>query len=951
MEGRRPAVHRTIVAVDVEGFGDRRRTNRNQLAVRDGLYAAMREAFRRAGIRWADRNHEDRGDGMFILVGPAVPKSLFVESLPSALAAALHGHNNVHPDAERIRLRMALHAGEVHYDQHGVTAASINLAFRLLEADPVKQALAESPGVLAVITSSWFFEEVVRHSAADVAAYRPVLVTVKETSATGWICLPDQQARPGRITPSRLSARDAAAINTEAAGQAGRVRAGAGPGSYSSTLAGSGQRPVPERGQRRVWGEVPARNPGFTGREGLLAQVREALLTGDRAVVQALYGMGGVGKTQLAIEYVHRYAADYDLVWWINAEQEGLLGEQFAALAAELGCALPGAGIAAMRRAVLAELRERARWLLVFDNAEDPATVAGWLPGGDGHVLITTRTHGWTDIALPVGVDVLARAESVTILCSRVPGLGDDDAGRVALAVGDLPLAVVQAASYMADTGMPAAEYLPLMSSRAAELMNLGRPSSYPRSLAAVTQMVLDRLESEDPAAAQLAGICAFLAPEPVPADWFTSAAAHLPDPLATRAADPVTWRQVLGRVGEQALTRIDGNGLQMHRLTQAIIRTHLPRDTAEVIRACAEAIVMASDPGDPAASTTWPGWTRLLPHLLILDPATAANPAFRKLAADAARYLVKRGDARGGHDLGSRLYQHWRDRLGPDDRDTLQAALVVGFALQETGRYREAQERHEDTLARRRRMLGDDHPDTLSSANDLARTFRATGDIQAARRLDEDTLARRRRMLGDDHRHTLGSASNLAIDLNMLGENGAARAIEEDTLARRRRVLGEDHPETLISASNLATDLYGLGDIQAARKLDEDTLARRRHVLGDDHPETLISASNLAADLHRLEELQAARGLEADTLARRRRVLGEDHPETLISASNLATDLYALGDIQAARELDEDTLARRRRVLGDDHPETLASASNVAANSCPQPEKSRQPRQVTRSR
>jgi hypothetical protein len=190
-----PAVHRTIVAVDVEGFGDRHRTNRNQLAVRDGLYRAMQEAFRRAGIPWADHDHEDRGDGMFILVGPDVPKSLFVESLPSALVAALRGHNDVHPDTERIRLRMALHAGEVHYDQHGATAASINMTFRLLEAAPIKQALAGCPGVLAVITSSWFFEEVVRHSAVDVASYRPAPVTVKETSTTGWICLPDQQAQ------------------------------------------------------------------------------------------------------------------------------------------------------------------------------------------------------------------------------------------------------------------------------------------------------------------------------------------------------------------------------------------------------------------------------------------------------------------------------------------------------------------------------------------------------------------------------------------------------------------------------------------------------------------------------------------------------------------------------------------------------------------------------------
>jgi hypothetical protein len=232
MEDRGPAVHRTIVAVDVEGFGNRHRTNPNQVAVRDGLYRAMREAFHLAGIPWVDRNHEDRGDGMFILVEPDVPKGLFVESLPSALVAALRGHNAVHPDSERIRLRMALHAGEVQYDGHGATAASINLTFRLLEAGQVKEALAGSSGVVAVIASSWFFEEVVRHSAADVAAYRSVPVTVKETSTIGWICLPDHEYRPAQMTPQLPSVQDAAAVHRGVAQFVGRARVVGAPVSY-----------------------------------------------------------------------------------------------------------------------------------------------------------------------------------------------------------------------------------------------------------------------------------------------------------------------------------------------------------------------------------------------------------------------------------------------------------------------------------------------------------------------------------------------------------------------------------------------------------------------------------------------------------------------------------------------------------------------------------------------
>jgi hypothetical protein len=195
------AVHRSIVVVDVEGFGDQRRTNWHQVAVRAGLYRAMQEAFDRAGIPWADCDHEDRGDGVFVLVPAEVPKELLVESLPPALVTALDRHTGAHGVPERMRLRMALHAGEISYDEHGTTAAAVNLAFRLLDADALKAALAASPGVLALIASSWFFQEVVRHNpACDVAAYRPARVTVKETTTIGWIHLPDHSHPVSRPT-------------------------------------------------------------------------------------------------------------------------------------------------------------------------------------------------------------------------------------------------------------------------------------------------------------------------------------------------------------------------------------------------------------------------------------------------------------------------------------------------------------------------------------------------------------------------------------------------------------------------------------------------------------------------------------------------------------------------------------------------------------------------------
>jgi hypothetical protein len=648
----------------------------------------------------------------------------------------------------------------------------------------------------------------------------------------------------------------------------------------------------------RVW-NLPARNPGFTGRDGLLVTVRERLLAGDKAAVQAFQGMGGVGKTQLAIEYAYWFAGAYDLAWWVNAEQAGLIGDQFAALGAALGCVQAGAGVEVVRAAVLGELRERGRWLLVFDNAENPADITGWLPGGSGHVLITSRERTWAEVAAPVEVDVLARSESVALLQGRIAGLGVADADRLAAQLGDLPLAVAQAAGFMAETGMSAAHYLGLLRTQAEKLLDQAAPgSSYPWSLSAATRLAVNRLDDDDPAAAQLAGVCAFLAPEPVPEDLFTSAPDELPGELATRTADLLVWRQTLARLARQSLARIDQRGLVMHRLTQAILRDRLTPEQAVATRAHSEAILAAADPGDPANPVTWPRWAQLMPHLLAADLAATGSRGLRWMACNACWYLLARGDSQTPHDLAADLHQHWRDRLGDDHENTRAAALYHAWALRNMGRYAEASELDEDTLARRRRLLGEDAPATLRSAGNLGGDLRGLGEHQAARVLDEDNLARFRRVLGEDHPDTLRAANNLAVDLNNLGEYEAARELNEDTLARRRRVLGQDHPQTLSSAGNLAINLFNVGEYQAARVLDEDSLARRRRVLGEDHPDTLRSAGNLAADLRKLGEYQAARVLDEDGLARRRRVLGEDHPDTLRAASNLNADLRALGEV-----------------------------------------------------
>ncbi|WP_236725464.1 tetratricopeptide repeat protein [Amycolatopsis orientalis] len=429
------------MVADVEGFGDRRRTGPHQRAVRDGLYEAIEAAFTATGVVWRDCYHEDRGDALFVLVPGEVDKAAFVEAALPTLVTRLRVHNDTHPEAQRIRLRIALHAGEVGYDGHGVTSSSLTLAFRLCDAPPLKTALAASPGVLAVIASDWLFDDVIRHTpGAAPATWRTVSVEVKEVTTTGWITLPDH---PYPAAP------DPATADT-------RVSHPGRPNVVSGRV-------VPR--------QLPGSVRDFTGRAEHLAAL-DALIPPEpgqyderprSVVITAVDGAGGMGKTTLALHWAHRIQDRFpDGTLHVNLRGYGpgtpvTSGEALSGFLRALGVAARAipADVDA-QAALLRSLLAGKRTLLVLDNAHSAEQVRPLLPGTAGCMVLVTSRDSLTglvvtDAAHRLTLDLLTPPEALDLVtgilgAERAAAEPDAVAALIRLCAR-LPLALRVAAS------------------------------------------------------------------------------------------------------------------------------------------------------------------------------------------------------------------------------------------------------------------------------------------------------------------------------------------------------------------------------------------------------------------------------------------------------------------------------------------------------------------------
>ncbi|HKS99592.1 MAG TPA: FxSxx-COOH system tetratricopeptide repeat protein, partial [Rugosimonospora sp.] len=688
-----------------------------------------------------------------------------------------------------------------------------------------------------------------------------------------------------------------------------------------------------------VW-RVPQRNPGFTGRAALLEGLRGRLSASTLAAPpEALFGLGGVGKTQVGLEYAHRFAADYDVIWWISASQPSLVRAALAALAEELELSTGSVGESVEN--VLDALRRGEpyrRWLLVFDNAGEPEQIREYLPQGTGHVLVTTRNLAWSRVAAVVEVGVFSRAESVAFLRQRVPALTAGEADQVAEKLGDLPLAIEQAGAWLAVTAMPSGRYLELLDTQLPQVLEENPPPGYERTAAATWLLSLEHLRDQMPAAAKLLELCAFFAPEPIPTSLLISerfVAALVPlDPTLN---DPLMQGRLIREIGKYALARIDAGqggteqrGVQMHRLVQAVIRNHLTEEAREDNRRVVHEILAAANPKNPDDSRRWPDYGQLTPHLVPSGAIASPAAGVRQLVLDMVRYLYQSGDAASSQDVAEAALAAWR-ASEPAGSDLPRIRLELANALWSQGRYAEAYEIDQRAYRELNERFGPDYLYTIRGLTGQAADLRGLGRYAEARDLDEEALTRLRLVSGETDPMTLLAASNLAVSLRLVGDFRAAAHIDEDVLAMRRNILGPGHAHTVLSEINYGRDLRDLGRYGESRRLLEATLSAARRDLGENHHQALRAAKTLAVTMRKLGELRAAHALSLDTLARYNQVLGRNHRDTLACANNLACDLSANGDDVGARMTAEEALQRARDRLGHDHPHTLAWTNNLA--------------------
>ena len=668
----------------------------------------------------------------------------------------------------------------------------------------------------------------------------------------------------------------------------------------------------------------------FVGRESAMARLQAALSgQGSAVVTQAVHGLGGVGKSELALQFAHHHRHQYQVTWWVTADSAARAEVGLAALAGRLCPDFASTATTAEAAGwAVTWLQVHAGWLLVLDNVTDPADIRsllGQLHGG--HILLTTRRDiGWHKAAAPVRLDVLDPGPAVDLITDVTGQASPADrktAAEIASELGFLPLALDQATAYIAHMRITLDRYMALLRQHPARMHGaVPEGTDAQRTIDRIWDITLDAMREASYPAVSLLHVIACYAPDSIPRALFTDSGDD----------------EALGLLASYSMITLTPDAVSIHRLLQAVIlaqpgtgdlAAEAARDTA--LRRLTQAI-----PGNLQTDVTaWPVARAVSTHIDSLAsryPPGDEPAALGSLLSNVSVFHRTQGSYQRAHDLCTTALTITEAALGPDHPDTALRLGNLAATYSDLGRPADALPLERRALAITEAVLGAGHPDTALRLGNLAASYRDLGRSASALPLEQRALAITEAALGPDHPDTARRLGNLAATYSEQGQHADALPLAQRALVIIEAALGPDHPDTALRLGNLAATYRHLGRYADALPLARRALAVTEAALGPNHPDTAQRLGNLAAIHSALGQYTDALPLEQRALAVTRTALGPDHPDTALRLENLAATYSDLRRYADALRLEQRSLTITEATLGPDHPDTARRLGHLAA-------------------
>ncbi|KAJ7719826.1 hypothetical protein B0H16DRAFT_1432633 [Mycena metata] len=686
----------------------------------------------------------------------------------------------------------------------------------------------------------------------------------------------------------------------------------------------------------------------FCGRQETLTKMHQSFSDIGIQHTYVLYGLGGAGKTQIALKFIKESSSRFSDIFFIDTSTMATIdiGLKNIAVLKDFGDS-PQDGLLWLTCKV-------DEWLLLFDNADDPSiNLKHFIPQcNHGNIIITSRNPGLRVYAGSNSslVSDMEKEDAVALLLKgalqEATSYAEQTAAEILLHY--LPLAIVQAGAFISKS-RDLDGYLPLYMKHQARLLSEKPEQShdqYAWTVYTTWQISFDQLTLP---AAMFLQLCSFLHYTGISEGIFRYASEYQfssDGPSKEELAEPVEFlSHFLGPDGEwDSLQFLDAtNEVQSYSLIsfdaeKKVFSIHpLVHSWSQGTVQNPEGYMSTMGSILGMALSERPQWDVQLASLLLCPHIELAVKMDVELAlvfrAQYATIFWEGGRYKQATRLQEEVLEKQRQLLGENHPNTLQTMGNLAISYSKLGEHQKAKELKVIVLEKRKHVLGEDHPDTLSTMGNLASSYSDLGEHRKAKELGILVLEKERQLLGEDHPKTLSTMGNLATSYSDLGKHQKAKELVVIVLEKRKQVLGENHPKTLQTMGNLANLYSYLGEHQKAKELQVIVLEKQKQILAENHPDTLSTMGNLATSYLYLGEHQKAKELRVLVLEKQKQVLGEDHPNTLSTMGNLAISYSDLGKHQKARELEVIVLEKQRQFLGENHPDTLQTMGNLATS------------------